>query len=182
MTKKSSILKFEIISAIFMLVVGTLLHFTFGWSNNNPLIGTFSAVNESTWEHLKLLFFPMLLTTIIGYFYIGKNIPNFLCSKLIGIVTSILFTIIFFYTYTGILGTNISFIDINIFFIAVLLGEYATYKFLLSDSSCNKRVSIIVLTILLTSFFLFTFVPPKIGLFKDPVVNDFGITKNRIES
>ena len=33
MTKKSSILKFEIISAIFMLVVGTLLHFTFGWSN-----------------------------------------------------------------------------------------------------------------------------------------------------
>ena len=76
MTKKSSILKFEIISAIFMLVVGTLLHFTFGWSNNNPLIGTFSAVNESTWEHLKLLFFPMLISTIIGYFYKWKVIPN----------------------------------------------------------------------------------------------------------
>jgi len=37
------------------------------------LIASFSAVNESVWEHLKLLFFPMLLTTIIGYFYIGKN-------------------------------------------------------------------------------------------------------------
>lgn len=182
MKNKKKILMFQVFSIIFTMILGTLLHFTYEWSNYNSFVALFSAVNESTWEHLKLLFFPMLLTTIIGYFYIGKNIPNFLCSKLIGIVTSILFTIIFFYTYTGILGTNISFIDISIFFIAVLLGEYTTYKFLLSDSSCNKRVSIIVLTILLISFFLFTFVPPKIGLFKDPIVNDFGITKNRIES
>ena len=65
MSKKSSILKFEIISTIFIMIVGTLLHFTFGWSNNNPLVGTFSAVNESTWEHLKLLFFPMLIIPII---------------------------------------------------------------------------------------------------------------------
>ena len=78
MKNKSLILNFQIISTIFSMILGTLLHFTYNWSNNNLLVGVFSAVNESTWEHLKLLFFPMLITTILGYFYIGNNIPNFL--------------------------------------------------------------------------------------------------------
>ena len=176
MTKKSSILKFEIISAIFMLVVGTLLHFTFGWSNNNPLIGTFSAVNESTWEHLKLLFLPMLLTTILGYFLIGKNYSNFLCARLLGILTAILFTISFFYTYTGIIGTNFAFIDISIFFIAVILGELVSYKILLSNFHCNQYVAGLLIFALLISFITFTYFTPKIGLFKDPVSNKYGIT------
>ena len=145
MTKKSSILKFEIISAIFMLVVGTLLHFTFGWSNNNPLIGTFSAVNESTWEHLKLLFFPMLISTIIGYFYKWKVIPNYLCAKVLGIILSMSFIVVFFYTYTGIIGTNFAI------------------------------VSIIILLVLCLCFFAFTFFPPHIALFKDPITGMFGI-------
>lgn len=86
MLKKNYILIFEIISTIFVMISGVLLHFTFGWSNNNVLIGTFSPVNESIWEHLKLLFFPMLITTIMGYFYEGKNICNYLCSKVLGFV------------------------------------------------------------------------------------------------
>lgn len=179
MKNKKSILKFQIFSTIFTMILGTLLHFTFEWSNYNSFIALFSAVNESTWEHLKLLFFPMLLATIIGYFFIGKNIPNFICAKLIGILTAISFTIIFFYTYTGIIGNNFAFIDISIFFVAVLLGEYVTYKFLLSDFSCNKKISILILALLLIFFTVFTYIPPKIGLFKDPVKNSFGIIKFR---
>lgn len=175
MKDKKKIIKFQIFSSIFTMILGTLLHFTFEWSGNNSFVAAFSAVNESTWEHLKLIFFPMILTTIIGYFYIGKNTSNFLCSKLIGIITAILFTVIFFYTYTGILGTNFAFIDISIFFIAVLLGEYITYKLLLSDFSCNKIISLLLLIILLFCFVLLTYFPPKIGLFKDPVTNNFGI-------
>ena len=179
MKDKNLILRFQIFSTIFTMILGTLLHFTFKWSNYNPFVALFSAVNESTWEHLKLLFFPMLLTTIIGYPYIEKNSNNYFCSKLIGIITAISFTIIFFYTYTGIIGKNFAFIDISIFFIAVLLGEYVTYKFLLSDSSCNKKFSILILAILLICFTTFTYIPPKIGLFKDPVKNSFGIIKKR---
>ena len=68
MENRNKILIFQIVSTIFIIILGTILHFTFKWSNKNPLVGSFSAVNESTWEHLKLLFFPMLITTIIGYF------------------------------------------------------------------------------------------------------------------
>lgn len=175
MTKKSSILKFEIISSIFVMVVGTLLHFTFGWSNNNPLIGTVSAVNESTWEHLKLLFFPMLISTIIGYFYKGKHIPNYLCSKVLGIILSMSFIVVFFYTYTGIIGTNFAIVDIGSFFIAVALGQYVAYRKMETQFFCNKLVPIIILLVFCLCFFVFTFFPPHIALFQDPITGMFGI-------
>lgn len=175
MIKKSYILRFEIISSIFIMIVGTLLHFTFGWFNNNLLVGTFSPINESIWEHLKLLFFPMLISTIIGYFYKGRFIPNYLCSKLLGIILSMSFILVFFYTYTGIIGTNFAIVDIASFFIAVLLGQYVAYLKMESTFSCNKLVPSIIVLVLYLCFLIFTFFPPHIALFKDPITGMFGI-------
>lgn len=175
MKDKTSILRFTIFSIIFTMILGVILHFTYEWSNKNLIIASFSAVNESTWEHLKLLFFPILITTIIGYFYIGKDFSNFLCARSLGILTAILFTVIFFYTYSGVLGANIDFLNIASFFVAVFLGEYVSYKILLSHFSCDKLGAIILLIMLLFYFILFTYNPPKIGLFKDPLTNKYGI-------
>lgn len=173
---KKEVLKFQIFSIIFVSILGTLLHFAYEWLGDNKIIAAFSAVNESTWEHLKLLFFPMLITTIIGYFSIGKNISNFLCAKTVGIITAILFVIIFFYTYTGVIGTNFAVLDIGSFFIAVILGEYVAYKIMISDNNkfkCNKNLSITVLIILFIAFVVFTYYTPRIGLFKDPVTEGY---------
>lgn len=175
MLKKSNILIFEIISTIFIMILGVLLHFTFEWSNNNVLVGTFSPINESIWEHLKLIFFPMLITTIIVYFYEGKNISSYFCAKVLGIISAIFFTIIFFYTYTGIIGTNFAIVDISSFFIAVVLGQYVAYQKMKSKFSCNNLMAIIILLILYLCFLIFTFFPPHIGLFKDPITGMFGI-------
>lgn len=175
MLKKNSILIFEIISTIFIMILGIILHFTFKWSNNNVLVSTFSPVNESIWEHLKLLFFPMLATTIMGYFYKGKNIYNYLCAKVLGIVLAMFFTVIFFYTYTGIIGTNFAIVDIASFFIAVLLSQYVAYQKMQSTFFCNNQVTIIILLILYLCFLVFTFLPPHIALFKDPITEMFGI-------
>ena len=176
---KVSIKNFQIFSTIFVMILGTLLHFTYEWFGENLFIASFSAVNESTWEHLKLLFYPMLLTTIIGYFYFGKNKHNFLCANAIGILTAISFTTVFFYTYTGIIGTNFAFLDIGSFFVAVFIGEYIAFKNMLSfDDECNKSISVITLIILLLCFVLFTYFPPKINLFKDPVHNEYSIIKS----
>jgi len=175
MQNSQKILKFTIFSIIFVWVLGTLLHFAFQWSGNNLFIASFSAVNESTWEHLKLLFYPMLLTTIMGYFYLGNDVTTFLCARTYGIIISLIFTTIFFYTYTGILGTNIDFLNISSFFIAVLIGEYISYRLMLTNFNCNKSKALIILGILLFSFIIFTYFPPKIGLFKDPITHKYGI-------
>lgn len=178
MSNKKEILRFQIFSIIFVFIVGTLLHFTYEWLDKNKIIGIFSAVNESTWEHLKLLFYPMLCITIIGVFLIGKKVPNILCAKTIGIVTSIIFVIVFFYTYTGVIGRNFSVLDIGSFFVAVIIGEYIAYKIMTYDNlkiKCNKNLSIIILILLLCAFVLFTYYTPHIGLFRDPITNNYGI-------
>ena len=177
MDNQNTILTFQILSTIFTIILGTILHFTFKWSNKNPLVGSFSAVNESTWEHLKLLFFPMLISIIVGYFYIGKNISNFICAKTLGTIISMFFTVVFFYTYTGILGTNYAILNILAFIVAAILGEYIAYKLMFSIFECSNAKSIIILSILFISFIIFTFHPPKIGLFKDPINTTYGIPK-----
>lgn len=176
---KTKIRNYQIFSIIFTFILGTLLHFTYNLSGQNPLVGIFSSINESTWEHLKLLYFPMLLTTIIGYFYFDKKIPNFICSKTVGIITAMLFTVIFFYTYTGVLGKNIAIIDISSFFIATILGEFVSYVLIINNFKCSNKIAIIVLIILFVCFTIFTFYTPKIGLFKDPITNKYGINENK---
>lgn len=177
---KTKIQNFQIFSVIFTFMLGTLLHFTFNLSGQDKIVAVFSSINESVWEHLKLIYFPMLITTVIGYFCFNKSIFNFLCAKTIGILTSICFTIIFFYTYTGIIGNTIAFVDILSFFITIILGEYLSYRLIVKSFNCNNKVSIIILALFFISFFIFTFFTPNIGLFKDPLTDQYGIVQKYI--
>lgn len=163
---------FQIISVIFVWIVGTLLHFTHDWFPNSTIFTIISAVNESTWEHLKLVFFPMLCMTIIGYFY-NKSVKNFLYAKLISILIAMSFIVVFFYTYTGIIGRNFAVLDIDSFFVAVILGEYLAYRIMISNKKrINSSLSITILIAILIGFAVFTYYPPNIGLFENPVAID----------
>ncbi|MBQ3415660.1 MAG: hypothetical protein IJH39_10060 [Clostridia bacterium] len=166
---------YQIFSIVFTFLLGSFLHFTYELSGKNYLVATFSAINESVWEHLKILYFPMLLTIIIGCFYLGKEYSNFLCSKTIGTIIAMIFIVVFFYTYFGILGKNIAFIDILSFFIADILGEVIAYISIINKYKCNRLISILVLILISILFIIFTFFSPRIGLFKDPVTGTYGI-------
>lgn len=177
----SKLRDYQIFSVFFTAILGSLLHFTYQWTGENPIVAAFVAVNESTWEHLKLLFFPMSLTTIIGYFIFRKRYPNFLCAKTIGIIIAIAFTVIFFYTYTGILGKNIAIIDISFFFVATIIGEFVSYLLILNNFKCDNKIAIVLLVVLFLCFIVFTYFTPQIGLFKDPVTGKYGILLANLE-
>jgi len=174
---KRKIRNYQIFSIVFTFILGTLLHFTYQWSGENKIVALFSTINESTWEHLKLLYFPMLITVIIGLFYFRKNVPNFLCSKTIGILVALSFTVIFFYTYTGVLGRNIAVIDIASFFMATILGEFVAYVLMVNKFKCNNLMAVLILVILFISFIVFTYNTPNIGIFKDPITGKYGFNK-----
>ena len=171
----------QIITVIVCIILGILLHFAYEWSGEKIIVGLFSAINESTWEHLKLIFFPMLLMAVIGYFFIGRKSYNYWFAQALGILTAIIFIITFFYTYTGIIGTNYAWLNIATFIIAVLLGGFVTYKVLTARKIYDAEViSIFFLIILLFSFMLYTFKPPKIQLFEDPITGSYGISNIKI--
>ena len=174
---KTKLLRFEIIMTIFIIIAGILMHFSYKWSNENQIVGIFSAVNESTWEHLKLIFFPMLITIIIGTFYYKGEYESYLCIKTKGLLISLVSIIILFYTYSGVLGNNISAINIGIYIVSVIIGQIYSYNRLNDIAICNNKIAIGVLITLLISFVVFTFYTPEIGIFKDPTTNTYGINK-----
>lgn len=166
----SKIKRFQILSVIFVWIAGTLLHFTHDWFPNSAVFTVISAVNESTWEHLKLVFFPMFFMTIIGYFY-NKDVNNFLYAKLVSILVAMSFIVVFFYTYTGVIGRNFAVLDIGSFFVAVALGENYAYKIMLSGKNkISSAMVVAILAIIFLCFAVFTYYPLSIGLFANPLV------------
>ncbi|MFR2534500.1 MAG: DUF6512 family protein [Clostridia bacterium] len=173
--------RFLIIAILFSSFVGTLLHFTYEWSNKNIVIAAFSAVNESVWEHLKLVFFPMLVMSIVGFLWNGKEIKNYWCIRLFSMLIAISFITIFFYTYTGIIGQNYAILDIGSFLVAIVLGEYDTYKHIIKAEEKASSMSICIMTLmtLTVAFIIFTYWTPKINYFRDPITNHYGICEDK---
>ena len=155
-----------IVGALLVSVLGTLFHFAYSWSGDNFLVGLFTPINESIWEHTKLSFFPMLIYTP----FIGKklknNYPCITSAMNAASLLSVLLIIILYYTYSGIIGYNIAFADISIFYISVITSFYATYKLTLSCRADKFGMILQILNILMIFLFIiFTLSPPDIPLF-----------------
>ena len=179
--KTSKLLKIELIVTILELILGTLLHFIYEWSGNNVIIASFSAVNESVWEHLKLVFYPMLILGVIEYYFVKNIANNYIEAKAIGIFTAINFIVISFFTYTGIIGTNFFIIDILIFIISIILGEWTSYKLMKRKNESTIQTKILaggILIFLLSCFIIFTYVTPQVNLFRDFTNGTYGITEH----
>lgn len=175
---KKSVSLWQFGGFVFTCVLGTLLHFLYDWSNQSIVAAPFSAINESIWEHMKLLFFPMLLFAIIEYYFIGRDYENYWCAKLIGTVLGLLIIPTLYYTYTGALGVYADWFNITIFFIAAALS-YCSETYLLKEGKPvynSSAVPIFLLFLIAMLFILFTFFPPQIPLFQDPVTKLYGIT------
>lgn len=155
---------------LFTAILGTLSHFFYDWTGRGALIGLVCPVNESTWEHMKLVFFPMLLWTLLVSPRLSGEYPAISGALLLGNILGTLSIPVFFYTYTGILGKDVFFLDIAVFLAAVLTAFLFAWKKKDSRGTLQYQALIWFLTgIFVVLFFVFTFYPPKIGLFSDPL-------------
>ncbi len=178
--EKKFVFAYELAGTIFIIILGSLLHFTFELSGHQPVVGVFSAVNESVWEHLKLGFWPALVYAIVEYRYLKKSTNNFFLAKTVGIYLIPIIITILFYSYTAILGESVLVIDILTFVIAVIVGQIASYKLLTYRKLHDKlnKISLAALVLLGLAFVLFTFYPPHLPIFRDPITGEYGITNH----
>lgn len=162
---------------IFTLIAGTLLHFAYQWGGD--FWSVFSAVNESTWEHLKLIFWPMIIFAGFEFAFYGRSVPGFIPAKVLSVLLAMLTTVALFYTYSGILGFDILPLDILTFIIGVF-GGYIVFVWLVKKQNrllTNPLANYLALGILVLFILLFaayTFKAPHIGIFRDPVSGGYG--------
>ena len=173
---KEAIGRWQMGGFVFTAAVGTLLHFLFDWTGGSVAAALFSAVNESIWEHLKLLFYPMVAVAIIEYFFWGKNVDSFWCIKLIGILIGLVLIPVVYYTYTGIFGVNADWFNVTIFFLAAGVVFFVETNLFQRGFSCQMgtKAAVILLCLIAVLFTVFTFLPPRIPFFRDSVTGTYG--------
>lgn len=154
---------------LFVLILGSLSHFVYGWSQQSPLAAPFFPINESTWEHMKLLYFPMLLYSICLLKKFHLDFPCLLYAVPASVLTGTFLIPVLFYTYTGILGFHTLFLDLVVFLLSVL----AAFFFLLRHSeTCDSRnpLPVWILCILTgIAFLIFSYISFDLGIFQSPV-------------
>ena len=173
---KRTVWVWELLGFALTSLGGTMLHFLYDWTNEATWIAPFCAVNESTWEHMKLLFWPAFIFALAESFFF-KKYKCFWKHKALGIVLGLASIPIMFYTYNGAIAKSSDLINVAIFFVAAAMSfAYQTMKISKNARACKFRYAgLILLCFIGAAFVIFTFNAPHIGLFRDPITGGYGI-------
>ncbi|MBQ0037638.1 MAG: hypothetical protein KBS74_03100 [Clostridiales bacterium] len=160
----------EIVGLFFVLVLGNLLHFVYDWTGQNAVAAAFSAVNESTWEHMKLLAVPWIVWSLMEWAVTRQGSVPF--ARAMGLLTGLAAIPALFYTYQGVLGRNIDWVNILIFQLAVLLA-FAVSRWLKGRERFGGKLwqvaGLVILLAVGAAFAVWTYRPPELAIFTDPI-------------
>ena len=151
------------------LLLGNGLHFLYDWTTRAGWAAYLSAVNESTWEHMKLLAVPWLLWTAVTC--IAQRSMACAAPRAAGLLAGLAFIPMAFYTYTGIIGASVDVVNVLLFQVAVLLAYWVS-RALRRGGALTAPVwqaaGMAVQLGMAVLFVLWTLVPPPLPLFIDP--------------
>lgn len=165
-----------VLGFLFITTIGTLLHFVYEWSGRIKLVALIGAVNESTWEHMKIAAIPAFVWSIVEIPFHGDN-PNFIAARLVAVATILLAIPLIFYGYQLFTRKSILALDIGLFVASIGLGQWLSALVLKSDPVPVIVTSIcfILLVVLFAACLLLTLMPIRGFLFRDPISGKYGI-------
>lgn len=142
-------------------------------------ISIFAPVNESIWEHMKILFGSILLSGIIQKIIIRikkLEINNIVFSNFVGAIVSIPVFLLMFLPIYYTIGENFI-VTIIIMFIAIIIAEIISYIIMSMDDLKLESKTIFLIIIVYIVFTVLTYFPLKNGLFIDPTNFIYGVKK-----
>ncbi|NND85311.1 MAG: hypothetical protein HKN46_09210 [Acidimicrobiia bacterium] len=171
--QRRTLLLWEIGSITFVMLAGSMFHFIYELSGFSPVAAAFGSVNESTWEHLKLFFWPGLAVALVQHAFVKDFAANYWWAKAVGLLTVPVGVIFAFYAYVGVIvplqgeGTLAGAIGTGL--IGVLIGSRVTWRILNGAERPKNRAWLAagVFVGLTAAFIGFTFAPPEFFLFED---------------
>ena len=170
--------KLKIIGGILAFLFCFPLHFLYD-KFPNFITSIFAPVNESIWEHMKILFGSILLSGVIQKIIVIKykeKYNNICFSNFIGAITSIPIFLIIFLPIYQIIGKNFI-VTIIIMFIAIVVAEVISYVIMNKNDYNLENITIIFVIIVYVIFLLLSYYPLNISIFKDPETKTYGIKK-----
>lgn len=174
---RKAVAAWEAGGAAFIILAGSALHFVFDWSGEWKPVAWLAAVNESTWEHFKLGFWPAVVFALFESPFLKGKSRNFWIGK-----TAVLWTMpivigAVFYGYKAAVGRHYLWADILLFVLAAVVGQAVSYRILTARPLGPgwRRLALFGLVFLLLAFAVLTYLPPRIFLFVDPRTGTVGL-------
>ncbi len=168
-------------SAIIFLcfVLATLLGIAFHYAHRDRtkslLVHILFPVNESTWEHLKLVYQPMMIMGVLQCLLLSNDYLNIVEGNFMGIIVAMLLIPLLYYPVKILVKKEIMWFSISVFVLSILIGYLTVWVYLkFGISNFSEELSAYLLILLFLAFGVFTFYPPRIFLFLDPVKKQYG--------
>ena len=170
--------KFVIYNTFLTFILGFLVHNIYSWIPS--FITSIFPVNESLFEHMKLIYFSPIISGAILYFFFRRK-GYIINNLLFGLVISTVFNIVIFYLiYTPLYYANgqSMIMTLTIYFITIILSNYLYYLIIeMKNSKRLNKISFVMIIVIGSILTYFTYHPLKIDFFRDPENNTYGIKK-----
>lgn len=162
-----------------LFIVGAVLHFTYDFLGELPLVGAVTPVNESIWEHSKMVLLPVILWWTLYALFRGEKhqlrLGPWFFGALLALLTALAAMPLLFYFYTNAFGVELLWVDILILLAALAMGQLLGLHGYRHGNGIAPGVVLVLFALLLLLFILFTFFPPHIPLFQDGPSGGYGI-------
>ena len=163
-----------------LFVIGAIMHFLYNIFGKIPVVGLIAPVNESIWEHSKMILWPVILWWSIYYCFRGKQYQidknKWFTGALIALLISLIGMPLLYYFYTGAFGAELLWVDVLILLFAVLSGQLLGLHIYRYGKGLDVKCVLVIFVVIVLLFMLFTFFPPQIPLFQDGVTGGYGLT------
>ena len=154
--------------ALFIAAVGTAWHFVYGWSGDNVALGLIAPVNESVWEHTKLVAIPSLMWNAIAALRLTPR-HRLPWAAFAEASTGPAVMVAGYYSYTAVLGRGWFVMDIGLFFVSLAAGRLVNHRIRVGSFRVpGPTVSGVLIAGLLAAFAVLTLEPPDLPLFQEP--------------
>lgn len=173
-----SLKKIKIINVVFLFLLSFLWHFVYDWFPNN-IFALFFPVNESIWEHMKIIYFCLFMGSILEFVLCKKNnikINNFYIEAMVKSILGVIFYLIIFIPLYLWIGESML-ISISLMLITYIFMEYIGYKILTGEEMNINILPVIIIVLGCIMFVILTFYPLHNFLFFDEVKFGYGILK-----
>lgn len=173
-----SLKQIKIINVVFLFLLSFLWHFVYDWFPNN-IFALFFPVNESIWEHMKIIYYCLLMGSILEFVLCKKNnikINNFYIEAMVKSILGVIFYLIIFVPFYLWLGESVL-ISISLMLITYIFMEYIGYKILTGEEMNINILPVIIIVLGCVMFVILTFYPLHNFLFFDEVKFGYGILK-----
>lgn len=170
--------KIKIINVVFLFLLSFLWHFMYDLFPNNIFALVFP-VNESIWEHMKIIYYCLLLGSVLEFYLCKKNnikINNFYIEAMVKSLLGVIFYLIVFIPLYLWLGESMV-ISIGLMLVTYIFMEFIGYKILVSEELNINILPVIIIVLGCIMFVILTFYPLHNFLFFDEVKFGYGILK-----